>query len=208
MHNSTVVVGSLGTLGAVVADQTLLHLKAGANIVILPTAAAFTGVSETATATGAVFAHLDAHVETLMVTDRASSADLNLVERIAKADLVVLCDGSSLHARSVWRNSPVGEAIAAAPQLVVIGSVAAVLGAAMIDPRGGAPTTGLSLRPGIAFCSPSSDEQMARTRSLVSSEITLVVLGPSGVLACESGHWRVVRDDDVVVTRGREVAAL
>ena len=86
-----------------------------------------------------------------MVSDRAATKDQYYVDRLVDADLVVLCDGSALHARSVWRDNAFGEAINAASTLVAVGAVASVLGEVMIDPRGGAPTTGLGYRMGAAL---------------------------------------------------------
>jgi len=80
-----------------------------------------------------------------MVVDRVSAGENHFATRIVEASLVVLCDGSALHARSVWRDTPVGEALARARSLVAVGASASVLGEVMIDPRGGAPTTGLGL---------------------------------------------------------------
>lgn len=127
-------------------------------------------------------------------------------DRLSNANLVVLCDGSSLHARSVWRDNDFGEAINAAPLLVAVGSVATALGEVMIDPRGGAPTVGLGLRKGAAFCQPSSVEQMYRTRSLLADEL-LVTIGATGVVEHDGERWEVL-GGDVVVTRGHDVTRL
>lgn len=206
MNSTTVAVGSLGALRWVLTDG-LLDLAAGADVVVVPTAAAFVGIAEAAWAVAEVCEPFELGAEALMVADRASTGEPYFVERLAAADLVVLCDGSPLHARAVWRATPVGEAIARATRLLAIGSVASVLGGVMIDPRGGAPTTGLGYRDGVAFATPSSDEQLARTRSLMPMDLALVVLGPHGVVVGEGARWRVV-DDDVVVTRGLEPASL
>jgi len=179
-----------------------------ADVVVLPTAAAFVGAAEASVAVARVCEGFDARVEALMVGDRASANEPYFAQRISEADLVVLCDGSALHARTVWRHSPVGEALAAARSIAAVGSVASVLAGVMIDPRGGAPTTGLGLIEGVAFSPPSSDDQLARTRKLVAKEIALVVLGPRGVLRHADGEWTVLEGDDVVVTRGEDVAVL
>jgi len=89
---------------------------------------------------------------------------------------------------------------------VAIGAVASVLGEVMIDPRGGAPTTGLGYRRGAALSLPASDEQMARTRTLL-RDVALVAIGPSGVVHHDGEQWRVLCGD-VVVTRGPDVIEL
>jgi hypothetical protein len=119
----------------------------------------------------------------------------------------VLCDGSALHARSVWRATPISEAFGDAKRLVAIGSVASVLGEVMIDPRGGAPTIGLDLFRGVVVTTPASEEQLTRTRTLVTSEVALVVLNSHGVVSFDGTTWRVI-NDDVVVTRGHDNALL
>lgn len=204
MGTSTFAVGSLDALRALLRDG--LALRGQADVVVVPTAAAFIGFTEAAVLTAAAFDECNVRVEALMVSDRAATNDDYLIERLAQADVVVLCDGSPLHARSVWRANDFGEAINAASMLISIGAVSSVLGDVMIDPRGGAPTTGLGFRNGAALCLASSDEQMVRTRSLL-SDVPLVVLGPTGVVHHDGERWRVVAGD-VVVTRGHDDAEL
>jgi len=207
MTYSTLVVGSLGALRAGLDDQLLGEIGAGADVVVIPTAAAFTGAAEAALAVAEALEGTGARVEALMVTDRASAEEPHFVERLGQADLVVLCDGSPLHARTVWRATPVGEALPGVRRLVAVGSVASVLGVVMIDPRGGAPTTGLGYRPGLVICVGEGEDQLTRTRSLLAADETLVVLGPSGVLACDGTAWHVIVDD-VEVTRGHQRVVL
>ena len=203
MGTSTYAVGSLDALRTLLRDGPLA-LREHADVVIVPTAAAFIGVTEAALLTSVPFDEYDVRVEALMVSDRAAAEDPQCIERLVNADLVVLCDGSALHARSVWSASAFGDAINQAATLVAIGAVASVLGDVMIDPRGGAPTTGLGFRRGGALCLPSSDEQMSRTRSLLGSEVALIVIAATGIAHHDGDEWRVVAGD-VVVTRGHDV---
>jgi len=205
MGSWTYAVGSLDALRALLRDGPL-ELAADADVVIVPTAAAFTGILEATLHTSAVFDDLDVRVEALMVSDRAASNDDYYVSRLRNADLVVLCDGSALHARAVWRANDFGAAIDAASTLVAIGEVAAALGDVMIDPRGGAPTTGLGFRGGAALSVPASDDQMSRTRSLL-NDVALIVLSTSGVVRYDGEKWSVVTGD-VTVTRGHDVVEL
>ncbi len=206
MERTTLAVGSLGA-----AREVLLAGEVGvardADVVVVPTAAAFTGAAPAAVAAAEALSDLDARVEAVMVTDRAGAAEPYFAQRVAAADVVVLCDGSALHARSVWRDTPVGAAIDAARLVLAVGSVASVLGDVMVDPRGGAPTTGLGYRPGPVLCAPASAEQLSRTRSLLGGAVTLVVLGPGGAVVGVDGVWRVLRDD-LVITRGDAAATL
>jgi hypothetical protein len=207
MSHSTFAVGSLPGLAALLGDHGMLRREDHADVVLVPTAAAFTGITEAAVAIAAVFDGYDLRVEALMAGDRQALSDPYFARRISEADVVVLGDGSPLHARSVWRATDVGAAIDASTTLVAIGSVATVLGEVMIDPRGGAPTTGLGYRSGAALCLAASDEQMMRTRSLLASDVALVTLGPTGIVRHDDNGWRVVRGE-VVVTRGQDRASL
>jgi hypothetical protein len=128
------------------------------------------------------------------------------VRSVAAADVVVLLDGAPLHARSVWRASPLGEVLATRP-IVAIGSVGSVLGDTMIDPRGGAPTTGLGLFSDVVVCAPAGSEQMTRTQNLLGASVTLIQLGPGAIVAFD-GTWRVVVAEDLVVTRGESPVSL
>jgi hypothetical protein len=201
----TYAVGSLDALRELLRDGPL-ELQDGDDVVIVPTAAAFTGVTEAALRASTVFDDYDVRVEALMVTERAATFDSYYPTRILNADVVVLCDGSALHARSVWRANDFGDAINMASTLVVVGEVASAICEVMIDPRGGAPAPGLGFRNGAALCVPSSDEQMYRTRSLL-HDVDLVAIGPSGIVGHDGVQWRVLAGD-VVVTRGHDVIAL
>jgi cyanophycinase-like exopeptidase len=204
---TTVLVGSLEALRELLAKGEVLDVSLDTDVVVVPTGAAFTGLTEAALELAAVFEVSGAKVEALMIGDRAASFEPYFAERVKGADLVVLSDGSALHAKSAWRETPVGEAIRAAPRLVAVGLCASVLGEVMIDPRGGAPTTGLGYRPGITVGVNASDEQLTRTRTLLGSEVTLAVLGPRGAVQFDGATWRRA-SNDVVVTRGHEVVEL
>jgi len=199
---TTLVAGSLRAF----IDATVGELK-GASVVVVPTAAAFVGAAQAALEIATALEPTGADVEALMVLDRAGAHEAALVDRVARADYVVLSDGASLHARAVWRDSVFGDALAAA-RLVAIGSVATVLGSVMIDPRGGAPTIGLGYRHGVVLTVPATSEQLERTRRLHTGDEPLVVVGARGVLAEAEGRWRIVVADDVEVTRGVNAASL
>ncbi|MHB8380033.1 MAG: type 1 glutamine amidotransferase family protein [Acidimicrobiales bacterium] len=207
MKASTVVVGSLDALRGVLATGELIDVTNDTDVVLLPTAAAFLGINEAAIELSVLFEPSGAKVEALMIADRASNAEPYFVRRVTSADLVVLSDGSALHAKSVWRGSPVGEAIRDTRCVVAVGSVASLLGDVMIDPRGGAPTTGLGYRSGLTLGVSASEEQLSRTRSLLGQDETFAVLGPRGVVYFNGTSWHRA-SDDVVTTRGHDVIEL
>jgi hypothetical protein len=185
----------------------LLVLTSATDVVIVPTAAAFIGATEAAIDISKVLEASGARVEALMLLDRSSSDEPYFARRAREADVIILSDGSPLHAKSVWHQAPIGEAIRDAPVVVTIGSVASVLFETMIDPRGGAPTTGLGYRQGLVVTTSASEEQLSRTRSLLGEEDVLAVLGVDGVLRGDGARWRVIAGD-VTTTRGHSVVQL
>jgi len=200
-------VGSIEALAEVLRRAEPIPLTSETDVVILPTAAAFSGAETASIDLASLFEAYGAKVEALMNINRASSDEPYFARRLRDADLVVLSDGSALHARSVWRESLVGEAIGDARVVVALGPVASVLGQVMIDPRGGAPTNGLGLFEGVVLGVGASDDQLARTRSLLGDERTFVVLGPRGAVHFDGTTWRRLTSD-VVTTRGANLVEL
>jgi hypothetical protein len=202
-----VAVGSLDALRDVLEGASGVELSAAGDVVIVTTAAAFIGVTEAAIELSFLFEDAGARVEALMNVDRSSSDEPYFAQRVRDADLVVLADGSALHAKSVWHASALGEAIRDAERVVAVGTVASVPGATMIDPRGGAPTTGLGYFDGLVITTRVGEEQLNRTRSLLGADVPLAVLGPRGVVRSDGARWRVM-SEDVVTTRALEVVTL
>jgi hypothetical protein len=132
--SETIAVGSLDALRDVLAQGDPLRVTSDTDVILVPTAAAFVGAAESAIELSSLFEEYEAKIEALMNLDRSSSDEPYFARRILEADLVVLSDGSALHAKSVWHASSVGEAIRDARRLVAIGSVSSVLGEVMIDP--------------------------------------------------------------------------
>jgi cyanophycinase len=203
---TTILTGSLDALARAV-DDGLLEVGHDADLVVVPTAAAFTGMTEAAVALAASVEGAGATVEALMIGDRAAATEPYFARRLREADAVVLGDGAALHAKSVWHGTPVGEALRDARRLVAVGTVASLLGDLMIDPRGGAPTVGLGYRTGLVVTLAASEEQLARTRALLDPAVTLAVLGPWGVVYFDESRWRRW-GEDVAVTRGDEAVEL
>jgi hypothetical protein len=201
-----VAVGSPEALGHLIEGQRVAVTEDN-DVVVVMTAAAFIGVTHAAIELSALFEGAGAHVEALMNVDHSSNDEPYFARRVREADLVVLADGSALHAKSVWHASSLGEAIRDATRVVAIGSVATVLAETMIDPRGGAPTTGLGYLSGLVLTVTTGEEQLNRTRALLGSEPPLAVLGPRGVVRFDGTTWRA-DSDDVIVTRALEVTTL
>src|SRR5271154_7202639 len=98
----TIAVGSAAALRDVLARGESFQLSSESDVVIVPTAAAFTGATQSAIELSLLFNESEAKVEALMNIDRTSSDEAYFATRVREADLVVLSDGSPLHAKSVW----------------------------------------------------------------------------------------------------------
>jgi hypothetical protein len=200
-------VGSNDALRVLLSEGTLTPFADGSDVVVLPTAAAFSGAEAAAIELANLFEASGAKVEALMNVSRDSSDEPHFARRVHDADLVVLSDGSALHAKSVWRDTLVGEAIRESRHVAAIGAVASVLGDVMVDPRGGAPTNGLGYVGGLVVGVEASEEQLARTRLLLGEDVTFAVLGRQGAVRFDGLIWRVVAPD-VVTTRALELVEL
>lgn len=156
-----------------------------ADVVILPTAAAFTGLAESAISLSESLG--DQRAEALLVGDREAANTDYFADRIAHADAVVLADGSPLHFRTTIRDTAVHTALNSAHLIVTLGSVATVLGTTMIDPRGGAPTTGLDIISDCVVCSDAPT--LARTRELLHASDVLRVIAKATAWRRMDGLW-------------------
>lgn len=193
----TLVAGSSSILQNEHVISLALGRLEGLDVVVVPTAAAFAGPERAAVSLSDLFERRGARVEALMVTDRAGATESYFVQRVERADLVVVSDGSVLHARGIFRSTPFGEAVVNAKCLVVLGEVATLFGEVMVDPRGGAPTTGLGRFSDLVVMTKS--RITPRTRDLLGSHELVCALGDSGV-ALRGETWRVW--GDAYVTRG------
>jgi hypothetical protein len=195
----------VGSLDALRAPQ-VRDVALAQRVCVLATAAAYRGPGEAIAEVLALPVWGGAAVTGVEAIDRLSAHDVAVLDEVASADLVVLVEGAALHARSVWRGSALGEVLAAS-RLVAVGSVGSVLGATMIDPRGGAPTTGMGLFDDVVISVRAGAEQTSRTRDLLGTRHTLVELGPLSVVTYE-GTWRVRVGEDLVVTRAGVATSL
>jgi hypothetical protein len=177
-------------------------LEAGADVVVIPTGAAFLDPAKSAIEIAQLLEPNAYRVEALMVLDRTAANETYFAERVARADAVVVSDGAALHLRTTFRETVLFEALANASLLVTIGGSATVFGATMIDPRGGAPTTGLGNRHGLVVTTPSSEEQLHRTRELLGTTEMLAVLDDDGALFFDGDSWQQLSPSGVALTRG------
>lgn len=192
----------VGSLDALPQWRAALNADCG-NVVVLATAAAYRGVDGALDELRAV---LDLPFTVVRGTDRTVLTDDRALAALENASVIVCLDGSGLHARSVWRDTPLGEVLRRRP-LVAIGAVGSVFGEVMIDPRGGAPTVGMGCFRDVALAMATNPEQSTRTKTLLAPSCTLVELGADSVLTYDE-TWRVVIDGGIAVTRGGKTAEL
>jgi hypothetical protein len=107
----------------------------------------------------------------------ASKAAVDAVAREAgEPAWWLLVDGNALHARSLWRHSALAQRWReGSGPVVAVGASASVIGEIMIDPRGGAPTTGVNLYRG-RVVTPRLPEALATRTRLLLGDVPLLEL--------------------------------
>src|SRR5881398_2540967 len=189
-------------------DAELLA-RAGDEIVVLPTAAAFEHPDRVVERATAYFSELGASVRGLSVLRRADAEDRANVKGVSDAGFVYIADGSPLHLRSALKDSALFEAIVAGYRkgsvLAASGAGATVLCDPMVDPRGGAYTVGLGLVQGLAvlpYHGTAADHIRERSVDLLSANAVLAGVDEHTALLREgSGEWEVVGAGRVAVYR-------
>lgn len=118
-------------------------------LTVLPTASAYQGAEESVDRLRARVERFGVGVEVLNLTNRRDANREQLAEKIAAADALFVLDGSSMHLRSVLKDSLAVDALVHAwthgAVVVGVGAGALLLGDPMVDTRGGAFTLGLGL---------------------------------------------------------------
>ncbi len=190
----------VGSSAALDPRRAAIAIGPETRVCVLATAAAFRGPHLAIEDVRERLAACGATVSAVAGLDRASAHDAATIGDVTSADVVILVDGAALHARSVWRATPLGAALRSA-RLIAIGSSGSVLGETMIDPRGGAPTTGLGFFQGVVLGVATGAEESSRTRGLLGDDVVFVQLGPNSVVVYD-GQWHADVPDDLVVTRG------
>jgi len=179
-------------------DADLLASSGAAEVLVLPTAAAYEHPQRAVDRAAVWFGALGARVRGLMVLSRTDAEDDANARAVREARFVYLSDGSPMHVRSVLKQSKVWHALDQAWEdgaaVAGSGAGAMILGDPMIDPRGGAFTIGLGMIELVAVlpaASTWSAERLRRTVSLAPEgvalvaidEATAVVRGPDGTWA-------------------------
>lgn len=130
-------------------DASLLDASGGAEVLVLPTAAAYEHPGRAVEQATGYFEELGGRVRGLMVLSRTEADDPACADAVRHARFVYIGGGSTMHLRSVLKGSRLWEALLEAWRdgsvLAASSAGAMVLCDPMVDPRGGAYTVGLGL---------------------------------------------------------------
>jgi cyanophycinase len=178
-------------------DETLWRASGRAEVLVLPTAAAYEHPERAVETAQRWFAGFGATATGLMVLSRRDALDEGAAERLRAARFVYLGGGSPMHLRSVLKDTPAWDALVEAWQAgaVVAGSSAGamVLGDPMVDPRGGALTLGLGLIDRIAVLphyDAWSEEKAHRTVQLATGHLRIAAIDERTALVRNpDGTW-------------------
>jgi cyanophycinase len=185
-------------------DRELLERSGTNDVLVLPTAGAFEHPERAVAAAEAWFAPMGATVRSLPVLARPDAFVGEHAEAMRASRFVYVTGGSPMHLRSVLKDTPVLEALAAVVDaggvLVASGAGAMVLSDPMVDPRGGAFTLGLGLIRPVAVIPQVeqwSADRLHRTLALATDDHDLTLL------ALESGAAAIRGPDGTWSGRGR-----
>lgn len=191
-------------------DRDLLEASGADEVLVLPTAAAYEHPDDAVATAHRWFEGLGATVRGLMVLRRPDADDDAHLAAIRDARFIYIGGGSSLHLRSVLKDSRLWDAIVhawdAGATLAGSSAGAMVLCDPMVDPRGGALTLGLGLVEQVAIIPHAntwSVDKARRTFDLATGglavvgidERTALVRDPDGGWHAEgAGHVAVWKD--------------
>lgn len=180
-------------------DAELLKASGNAEVLVLPTAAAYEHPERSVETARAYFDEAGATVRGLMVVGRTDAEDQSNAQAVREARFIYIGGGSPLHLRSVLKGSRLWEALLEAWRegaVVAASSAGAmVLCDPMVDPRGGAYTVGLGLLANLSVF-PHHDTAPAhlreRSTELRPQGATLAGVDEQTALIREpDGSWRV-----------------
>ena len=188
-------------------DRALLEQSGGAEVMVLPTAAAYEHPERAVATATKWFESLDGTARGLMVLRRPDAEDAANAAAVRDSRFLYLAGGSPMHLQSVLKDSAVWDALVAAwhDGAVVAGSSAGamVLCDPMVDPRGGAFTLGLGLISQLALIPHHdtwSEDKARRTIKLAPPGLPVVGIDErTALLRSPDGSWSVDGAGRVVV---------
>jgi cyanophycinase len=188
-------------------DAELWEASGRAEVLVLPTAAAYEHPQRAVDTATEWFASIGASARGLMLLNRRDAENTSMADEVRAARFLYLGGGSPLHLRSVLKDSPVWAALVAAwhEGAIVAGSSAGamVLGDPMVDPRGGALTLGLGLVAHLAVLphyDTWSEEKAHRTVQLATGHLRIAAVDERTALIRDpNGHGRAAGAGGVTV---------
>ena len=197
-------------------DAELIAEVGATEVLLLPTGSAYENPGRLVDAATEWFTSLGVSLRALPVHTRPDTFDSANLEAVASARMIYLAGASPMHMRSVFKDTPLFEAIHAAwragAALVGSGAGADVLCDPMVDQRGGAYTVGLGLVPGVAVIPRSntwSKEKVHRTVSLAPADVVVVELPERTAIVLDgAGSWRTSGVGEVIVHTGSGIGSL
>lgn len=194
-------------------DAGLLAASGGTEVVVLATGAAYERPQLVIEQAHRWFETLGARVEAPAVFTRRDAYVDEHIALVRSAAFIYLTGGSSMHLRSVLKESPLFDALVQAWEggavLAGSGAGADVLCDPMVDPRGGAFTLGLGVVAGLAVIpryDTWSHDKVHRTVEIAPTGVKLAGVPLRTALICDpDGTWRTegVGDVDVFVDHQR-----
>jgi cyanophycinase len=177
-------------------DRRLLKTVEADRVVVLPTADAFEAPAELVAAAMSWGERLRVEVDAVMVMQRHDAEADSAADAVRDARAVYLVGDSSMHLRSVLKETSVFAAISdvlvGGGLLVAVGSCAAAVCDPMLDQRGGAFTLGLGLVRGMAVIPEAetwSEERLQRTLSL--ADTAVIELPTGSAVVGHDGEWEL-----------------
>ena len=173
-------------------DRRLIAAAGATRVIMLPTADAYEHPELLVAAAMLWGERLDVEVEALMVMRRGEAMEDGVVGVIRGARAVYLVGDQPLHLRSVFKGTPLWDAIvevvASGGLVAATGGSAAAMCDPMVDPRGGAFTLGLGLIDGLALVTEAetwSTDRLHRTLKLANTPIVELPSGSALVRTAE-----------------------
>lgn len=193
-------------------DQRIIDATSATEVVVLPTAAAYEHPERVVEAATSWFAQSGISVKALNVLRREDAENSENADIIRNAKFVYLSDGSSMHLRSVLKDSVLWQAVVEAWQsgtaIACSGGAATVFGDPMVDPRGGAFTLGLGIVRGLAIVpqwEKWTGDRARRMTHLIPKNITVAeVEDRTALIRWGDGTWQIDGFGRVALTRNRE----
>ncbi len=197
-------------------DRDLLAESGADRVVMLPTAAAYEGPSTLVDRARSWFGELGSELVDLPVLGRPDAFDEASVRAVRDARFLYLSSGSPMHLRSVFKDTPLYDALVDAwlDGAVLAGAAAggAVLFDHMVDTRGGAFTVGLGLLSGFTMIpryDTWSHDKVHRTVDLAPAALPVAGIEERTALVYRDGQgWAVEGAGSVHVFLGGRPADL